>query len=184
MEAKRPKFETESDVQAYACCVMDHFCSKVIPERQLTTCKYKVDVAGYCDKAKRMIYLECKRFHRNQNISEIADAIMQAKSYADALEYPVFVGPLFGERPDFVLGTAGALAALHLMAGHLNVGFFVVNTRIHRAMLLFKGQKLIEATPAREVSVHSQIEMHFRYKERQGSKVIQKDALSGVANGQ
>jgi hypothetical protein len=181
MEAKRPVFRNESEVHAYTAWVMDYFCTKVRPEHQLGTCKYRVDLAGWSDAAQRMIYVECKRFHEDQHISQIADAIMQAKSYADAIEDVFFVGPLFGKRDDFNKGFGGPLAALHLMAGHLNVGFLVVNLEHRRVHVMFKGQNLIQATPAREVSVNSNINNIMRYRSRTGSCVTiagRKDEVS------
>lgn len=127
----------------------------------------RVDVAGTLPNGE-WVLIECKNFE--QNASAHVDAVMQAASYADAIQYPVFVGPFDGSRSTLCNGTADdGMTMLHLLAGRLNVGFLAVNHR-GEVQLILRGQVVVSSRDG----LHSRFADHWGYVQRKGSGQVKK----------
>lgn len=125
----------------------------------------RVDVAGALSNG-HWILVECKNFEGNP--SAHVDAVMQAASYADAIEYPVFIGPLNGSRSTLCNGDSDdGMTMLHLIAGRLNVGFLSVNDR-GDVQLILRGQVVASSRDG----LHSRFNDHWGYIQRKGSAQV------------
>jgi hypothetical protein len=168
------KFLNESEVQSYTLARLRSFCSKVWPEHIFPVVeRYRVDAAGIF-LGTRMVYCECKHFTEYQSYSSIVDAIDQASSYADAMQHPMFIGPVFTSLTNVMSGCGDGLAALQLLAGRFNVGFLWVLRRSKRCGLILRGQNLIDNS----MRVHGKINDLYVYRKRSGSKTASQEVLA------
>lgn len=109
--------------------------------------------------------VECKAF--DDTLTPYVDAIIQAASYAEAIRYPVFIGPVPGSRSTLAVGRMdNAMSALHLMAGRLNVGF-LTQSESGNAALMLRGQYVMTTRGMSE-----QFDTVFSYVERRGSRQV------------
>lgn len=127
----------------------------------------RVDVAGTLPNGE-WVLVECKNFENNA--AAHVDAVMQAASYADAIQYPVFIGPFNGSRSTLCNGNADdGMTVLHLLAGRLNVGFLAVNDR-GEVQLILRGQVVVSSRDG----LHTHFPNHWGYVQRFGSKQVKK----------
>lgn len=167
---QHPVKKTESDIVTKARRALGQFATNIEPEfrilNQDESKSYRVDLKGVL-KNGEYVLVECKAF--NDTLSPYVHAIVQAASYADAIEYPVFIGPVHGTALQLSHGSLdNALGALHLLAGHLNVGFLCVSHG-GTSFLLLRGQRLAGAD-----GLHSEFQSHWGYVARHGSKRVRK----------
>jgi len=165
MTDRRP---LEAKIVDEAAALLGSFCTHVELEYEIPGHPYRVDLCGQLRDEAQWALVECKRFDP-KTLSEYVDAIDQAASYADAIEYPVFIGPVVGRPMDLAAGKAdNALGALHLMAGRLNVGFLWRHPRSSRVGgLLLRGQNLLGRD-----GPHKNFDRIWRYTRRAGSKRV------------
>jgi len=168
------KFANENEVKIYTQARLKSFCSSVWPEHVFPVVeRYRVDVAGTFLQTK-MVYCECKFFNEHQSYATLVDAIDQASSYADAMQHPMFVGPVFTSLANVMSGCGDGLAALQLLAGRFNVGFLWVLRRSKRCGLILRGQNLID----NYMNINSRIDEIYVYRKRQGSKTVSQEAVA------
>lgn len=165
----RPKL-TENDLVTKARRALCQFATDIEPEFRFEShdgeSRFRADLKGVLANGEYVL-VECKAF--NQTLSPYIQAIIQAASYADAIEYPVFIGPVHGTALRLSHGAMdNALGALHLLAGHLNVGFLCVSHG-GTSFLLLRGQRLAGAE-----GLHSEFKAHWGYVARHGSKRVRK----------
>lgn len=109
--------------------------------------------------------VECKAF--DDTLTPYVDAIIQAASYAEAIRYPVFIGPVAGSRSTLSAGRMdNALSALHLMAGRLNVGF-LTKSESGSVALMLRGQYVMT-----KGGIVEKFDTLFSYVERRGSRQV------------
>lgn len=161
MTDRRP---LEAKIVDEAAALLDGFCTHVGREYQIPGHPYRVDLCGHLPNGHWAL-IECKRFDP-QTLSEYVDAIDQAASYAEAIEYPVFIGPVVGQPVSLATGRAdNALGALHLLASRLNVGFLWKHPAHGNGGLLLRGQNLLSRD-----GPHKNFDRIWRYTRRAGSK--------------
>lgn len=160
-----PKSVTaEARYKHAAMFLLSKICTDVTEEIDLPK-GLRADVSGILPNG-RWVVLECKNF--GSAASVYIDAVMQASSYADAINQPVFIGPFNGSCTLFTGSDDPALAMLHLFAGRLNVGFLAVN-HAGDVQLVLRGQVLMSTREG----LHSDFDSHFHYTTRNGSKQVQ-----------
>ncbi len=158
--AAHPALQNEERYVQAACELLGRMGCNVTREYEIPI--GRVDVAGVLPNG-HWVLIECKNFEGNA--SAHVDAVMQAASYADAIKYPVFVGPLNGSRSTLCNGDANdGMTMLHLFAGRLNVGFLAVNHR-GDVQLILRGQVVASSRDG----LHSRFEDHWGYIQRKGS---------------
>jgi len=168
------KFYDEKEVKLYTLARLKSFCSNVWPEHVFPVSqKYRVDAAGTFLQTK-MVYCECKFFNEYQSYATLVDAIDQAASYADAMQHPMFIGPVFTSLTNVMSGCGDGLAALQLLAGRFNVGFLWVHRKQCRCGLILRGQNLID----NHMRVHGRIDELYVYRKRCGSKTVSQEAAA------
>lgn len=165
-----PVKKTESDIVTEARRALGQFATNIEPEFRFEShdgeSKFRADLKGELSNGEYVL-VECKAF--NDTLSPYAHAIVQAASYADAIKYPVFIGPVHGTALRLSHGSLdNGLGALHLIAGHLNVGFLCVSHG-GTSFLLLRGQRLAGAD-----GLHSEFKAHWGYVARHGSKRVRK----------
>ena len=154
----------EASVRDIGAAALARFCSDVQIEYRIPGHRLRVDLRATLPNGHWAL-VECKPF--DQTVTPYVDAVDQAASYADAIEYPVFIGPVYGSPLELSLGRHdNGLGTLHLMAGRLNVGFLWINER-DEAGLLLRGQNIIDTRRG----LHSNFDNVWRYKRRSGSGV-------------
>lgn len=162
-----PTFDSEEDVRSAGFVALNGFCQQVEHEYEIPGHRLRVDLCGHLPNGDWAL-VECKRF-TPFNLSPFVDAIDQAASYADAIQYPVFIGPVYGSPSDFSAGRLNnALGALHLLGSRLNVGFLWVN-HLGEAGLMLRGQSVVRTSP-QGVLQHDNFSSIWRYTRRFGSK--------------
>jgi len=162
-EATWPRFVNETQVRIAGKAAMGLFCHYVEEEYAIPGHPLRVDLCGHLSNGEWAL-VECKVFSQWQ-LSPFVDAIDQAASYANAIEYPVFIGPVYGSPLEMAMGRHdNAIGALHLMAGRMNVGFLWVNEQGDSGLLLM-GQNVIDTRRG----AHANFEAVWRYKRRYGS---------------
>lgn len=146
--------------------LLGRLCTDIEREYGIATAPpfYRVDLKGVLPNGEFAL-VEVKAF--DQYLSSFVDAIMQAASYASCIEYPVFIGPVEGNKGTICTGTHdNAIGALHLIAGRLNVGFLCVSA--HGApSLLLRGQNLIDAR-----GISDTFAKHWGFRTRLGSRTV------------
>lgn len=143
--------------------LLERFCTNVESEYPLDG-GYRIDLKGELPNGQWAL-VEVKGF--DQNLTPFIDAVFQAKSYADAIRYPVFIGPVYGNPSEISLGShSNALGAIHLMAGRMNVGF-LVRSNYDEPMLLLRGQIIATSAGPRPI-----FDRMFRYLDRNGSQNV------------
>lgn len=158
-----PRFSNEEEVRIAGKAAMASFCHHVEEEYTIPDHPLRVDLCGHLSNGEWAL-VECKVFSQWQ-LSPFVDAIDQAASYANAIQYPVFIGPVYGSPLDLVIGRHdNAIGALHLMAGRLNVGFLWINHAGETGLLL-RGQNLVDTRRG----THKNFDAVWRYKRRFGS---------------
>ncbi len=146
--------------------LLSKLCADVEREYQITdgSQHYRIDLKGVLPNGEYAL-VEVKAF--GQFLTPYVDAIMQAASYADAIEYPVFIGPVMGDKSSIVTGTHdNAIGALHLVAGRLNVGFLCVS-RHGAPSLVLRGQRVMDL-----MGVSDSFATHWGYRTRRGSRTV------------
>jgi hypothetical protein len=164
----QPPRPTETELAAHARASLSQFATNIEPEYHFESLDgkktYRVDIKAELKNGEYAL-VEVKAFR--DNLTPYIDAIIQAASYADAIRYPVFIGPVTGSRETLAAGRLdNALGALHLVAGRLNVGFLYL-TQWGTAGLLLRGQRLVDAG-----GLSGQFATHWGYVERLGSKQV------------
>jgi hypothetical protein len=160
-----PVFKTEEDVKRAGRRALEAFCEHVEDEYRIDEHRMRVDLCGHLSNGHWAL-VECKKFSPF-DLSPFIDAIDQAASYAAAIEYPVFIGPVYGTPMELSLGShKNGLGALHLMASRLNVGFLWINPIWGDSGVMLRGQSLARSNG----SLHSRFDQLWRYKRRVGSK--------------
>jgi len=161
-----PSFNNEAEVESYGASLMEKFCLRVARQVVIPKKGMRLDISGLLPNHRQAL-VECKIFR--DHLATYVDAIDQAASYADELQHPVFIGPVYGSPSEISYGImSNGLGALHLMASRLNVGFLWVN-HSERAGLLFRGQCLIHSESK---TVHPRFDEIYKYTERMGSAKI------------
>lgn len=154
----------EAQLVEVARGLLGQFSSNIEPEYVIEGTPYRIDLKAELPNGEFAL-VEVKAFR--DDLTPYVDAVIQAASYAEAIKYPVFIGPIEGSRETLSTGRLdSALSALHLMAGRLNVGFLYVSGT-GNAGLLLKGQRLIDAG-----SVSSNFSNVWAYRSRRGSKWV------------
>lgn len=144
--------------------MLHKICNDVQREYRIETTPYRVDLKGVLPNGEWAL-VEVKGF--GSNLTPFVDAVFQAKSYADSIRYPVFIGPVFGNPSEIAQGSlTNALGAIHLMAGRMNVGF-LVQPRYTSPMLMLRGQIVVDANGPRE-----NFSSLWGYLDRRGSKTV------------
>jgi hypothetical protein len=117
--------------------------------------------------------IEVKPFDDPPNQAALLDAITQAASYADEMQYPVFIGPIVGKPLELSNGVSESrLAQAHLLAGRLNVGFVYERPNAHRGIqggLLLRGQNLV-GWDGKETRFSQLFQTINQYRVRRGSQ--------------
>ena len=158
--AANPNLQNEERYVSAACELLTTLGCSIHREYEIPG--GRVDVAGILPNG-HWVMVKCKDFEGNA--SAHVDAVMQAASYADSIEYPVFIGPFNGSRSTICNGTADdGMTILHLIAGRLNVGFLAVNDR-GDVQLILRGQVVASSRDG----LHSRFEAHWGYIQRKGS---------------
>lgn len=151
----------ESDLVSVGSALLHQFCSNIEHEYPIDL-GYRVDLKGELPNGQWAL-VEVKGF--SDNLTPLVDAVFQAKSYADAIRYPVFIGPIPGTPMQIAHGAlTNALGAIHLMAGRMNVGFLLQTPR-GDGKLLLRGQVLADGN-----GPTAQFDKHWGYVERFGSR--------------
>lgn len=151
----------EQELTIAGAQLLERFCTNIEREYPLDG-GYRIDLKGELPNGQWAL-VEVKGF--DDNLTPFIDAVFQAKSYADAIKYPVFIGPIAGSPLEIAHGSlTNALGAIHLMAGRMNVGF-LLQTHRGDAKLLLRGQVLADSSgPA------PQFDKHWGYIEQLGSR--------------
>lgn len=153
----------EQELAVAGAQLLERFCTNIEREYPLDN-GYRIDLKGELPNGQWAL-VEVKGF--DHNLTPFIDAVFQAKSYADAIRYPVFIGPVYGNPSDIAQGKhTNALGAIHLMAGRMNVGF-LVRSNYDEPMLLLRGQIIADSKGPRQ-----NFSSMFRYLERDGSKNV------------
>lgn len=154
--------QSEDRYKHAALFLLSKICTQVSEEIELPG-MLRADVAGVLENGKWVV-VECKNFEDSASMH--VDAVMQAASYADAIQQPVFIGPFNGSKSTLCSGDVDSgMSVLHLLAGRLNVGFLSVN-HAGVVQLILRGQVLASSL----TGLHSQFDSHWGYVTRIGSK--------------
>lgn len=153
----------ERELAGIGASLLTQFCGNVEREYPLDG-GYRIDLKGELPNGQWAL-VEVKGF--DDNLTPFIDAVFQAKSYADAIRYPVFIGPVYGSPMEISHGSlTNALGAIHLMAGRMNVGF-LLQTHRGDAKLLLRGQVLADSN-----GPTAQFDKHWGYIEQLGSRRV------------
>jgi hypothetical protein len=135
----------EQELTVAGAQLLGRFCTNIEREYPLDN-GYRIDLKGELPNGQWAL-VEVKGF--DDNLTPFIDAVFQAKSYADAIKYPVFIGPVYGNPSEIAHGShTNALGAIHLMAGRMNVGF-LVRSNYDEPMLLLRGQVIADSAGPR-----------------------------------
>ena len=152
---------TESKLVEVAEHALASFCTGIEREYDIGN-GMRVDLKAELSNGQ-FVLVEVKAF--DETLTPYVEGIIQACSYADAIKYPVFIGPISGSRMSVSSGKLdNALAALHLLGGRLNVGFLCTSSHGYSSLIL-RGQRMADAG-----SLHSEFDSHWFYGTRSGSK--------------
>jgi len=151
----------EQELTAAGAQLLGRFCTNIEREYPLDN-GYRIDLKGELPNGQWAL-VEVKGF--DNNLTPFIDAVFQAKSYADTIKYPVFIGPVYGNPSEIALGShTNALGAIHLMAGRMNVGF-LIRSNYDEPMLLLRGQVIADSAGPRP-----NFDRMWSYIERFGSR--------------
>lgn len=151
----------EQELVAAGAQLLGRICTNVEHEYKFEN-GYRIDLKGELPNGQWAL-VEVKGF--DDNLTPFIDAVFQAKSYADAIRYPVFIGPVYGSPSEISHGVlTNALGAIHLMAGRMNVGFLLHN-HANEPTLLLRGQIVVDSRGPRD-----NFDRMWKYIERFGSK--------------
>jgi hypothetical protein len=117
--------------------------------------------------------IEVKPFDDPPNQAALLDAITQAASYADEMQYPVFIGPIVGKPLELSNGVSdNRVAQAHLLAGRMNVGFVyerpVTGSGVQGGLML-RGQNLV-GWDGKETRFSQLFQKINRYRVKRGSQ--------------
>lgn len=153
----------EQELVVAGAQLLGRICTNVEHEYKFEN-GYRIDLKGELPNGQWAL-VEVKGF--DDNLTPFIDAVFQAKSYADAIRYPVFIGPVYGSPSEISHGVlTNALGAIHLMAGRMNVGF-LLQTHRGDAKLLLRGQVLADSN-----GPTAQFDKHWGYIEQLGSRRV------------
>lgn len=168
--ARWPVFQSENDCKHVSRQALSRLCEFVDDEYRLKDCRMRIDLRGVLVNGCWAL-VECKKFSA-YNLAAFIDAADQARSYADAIEYPVFIGPVYGKPSELSKGEhSNGLGAIHLMAGRWNVGFLYIDPYWGSVGLMLRGQNLVSRRVDEDAPrFHSRCKELWRFSRRVGSK--------------
>lgn len=156
---------TEAQCVKEGIVALRQFACDIKPEYSLDDTGLRVDLKGVLPNGE-FVLVECKGF--DQKVTQYAEAIIQAASYADSIQYPVFIGPVRASVEDLISDSmnGGALSALHALAGRLNVGFLFHN-KYGISGLVLRGHRIVDAA-----GIKPEFASVWYHSRRHGSKWV------------